>query len=707
MRQQHPNGPYGAAGKKGKGKGKITEGVGRFHFNSMKPPLHRPGKSTKTTAPAKLEKQCHEHRPVAGTSSSESHSVPIQEKRNLNSFHHLKPDTSKPPSDPTHPRRQRISAPTEPPFPSSDTLAAAYLLDHEDPTTLLNPLLLFTQPPLTPQDDAESEGGNDWDSMTVGTDLESAKDDDEGSCEDDDEEEQEMSDFDEVGGQTSDEESLTVRNLPKEFSSGMYWKVCKFTPKVVRDSLRRTGFKLIKGGRNWVGYWGKHFPADRFKHVQPWQKVNHYPMSFEIGRKDRMFANVSRIRNRVGPEQRRNLHLVFSQHPLWIIKPPASARGIGIRVAARWKDVPRKREAVVSRYIPNPFLIQGRKFDLRLYVVVTSFDPLRIYLHREGVVRFAADPSFDTLSDYLQTKGHNFDTILTTIKSLIIKTLASTNTTNASGVRLCVSSSSSCYELFGFDVLLDSNLKPWLMEVNISPSLKASGDMDFGIKARMVTDLFNLVGVKVKDVETCRKWLNRKKPSTKPRTGPSPAQRQKHRDQLRNPDFDCLLELNEDDIRVLKESEDENRRRGNFTRLLPAPTGSTYFPFFSHVSYYDRLLDQWTRRSRSDPSNAVLLLQRFPYLTEESLMNDGVDRTPDALAAVFMADSGGTEKNKSVADGLGGKGGKPYGDGGRAMRTIRDSRSSNSITVPKTLHHIIPQSLEIRDAQYPGATPEA
>lgn len=74
---------------------------------------------------------------------------------------------------------------------------------------------------------------------------------------------------------------------------------------------------------------------------------------------------------------------------MYIMKPSASSCGRGIRVIGKKQQINKKSGYLVSKYVAKPHLLRGFKYDLRLYVCVTSFDPLRIYLFEEGLVRIA------------------------------------------------------------------------------------------------------------------------------------------------------------------------------------------------------------------------------------------------------------------------------------------------------------------------------
>ena len=53
----------------------------------------------------------------------------------------------------------------------------------------------------------------------------------------------------------------------------------------------------------------------------------------------------------------------------------------------------------------------------------------------------------------------------------------------------------NCFELLGFDILIDECFNPWLLEVNLSPSLNTDTQLDFKVKGNLIADLFNLVGI--------------------------------------------------------------------------------------------------------------------------------------------------------------------------------------------------------------------
>jgi tubulin polyglutamylase TTLL4 len=91
---------------------------------------------------------------------------------------------------------------------------------------------------------------------------------------------------------------------------------------------------------------------------------------------------------------------------MYIMKPAASSCGRGIRVIGKKQEVKKRYGYIVSRYVSKPHLLNGRKYDLRLYVLVTSFDPLKIYLFKDGLVRLATVPYALTKSSLKQRFIH-------------------------------------------------------------------------------------------------------------------------------------------------------------------------------------------------------------------------------------------------------------------------------------------------------------
>lgn len=101
-----------------------------------------------------------------------------------------------------------------------------------------------------------------------------------------------------------------------------------------------------------------------------------------------------------------------------------------------------------------------------------------------------------------QEMGINSEEVFSRIKDVIIKTCISVepNIVNQINRYLIIYQLRSkhknmCFELYGFDILLDENLKPWLLEVNISPSLSSSSPLDKRIKTTLLCDVLNIVGI--------------------------------------------------------------------------------------------------------------------------------------------------------------------------------------------------------------------
>lgn len=200
------------------------------------------------------------------------------------------------------------------------------------------------------------------------------------------------------------------------------------------------------------------------------------------------------------------------------------------------EQIPLDDQVLVSKYISDPLCIDGHKCDVRLYVAVTSFDPLLIYLYEEGLVRLATvkyDKTAENLwnpcmhlcnysinkyhSDYIKATesdedvGHKWTfsallrhlkqqgsctkTLMQNIEDVIIKSIFACSQSICSACRMFVPNQNNCFELYGFDILIDNTLKPWLLEVNLSPSLGIDTPLDARVKAALLTDLLTLTGI--------------------------------------------------------------------------------------------------------------------------------------------------------------------------------------------------------------------
>lgn len=82
------------------------------------------------------------------------------------------------------------------------------------------------------------------------------------------------------------------------------------------------------------------------------------------------------------------------------------------------------------------------------------------------------------------------------IYDVVIKTLLCAESQVVQGLKKNMLHRTNCFEILGFDIMIDSDLKPWLIEVNITPSMACDSPLDNAIKSTVVTDTFNLIGIK-------------------------------------------------------------------------------------------------------------------------------------------------------------------------------------------------------------------
>nr|XP_055217007.1 tubulin polyglutamylase TTLL5 isoform X31 [Gorilla gorilla gorilla] len=457
------------------------------------------------------------------------------------------------------------------------------------------------------------------------------------------------------------------------------YKIVRTDSRLVRSILTAHGFHEVHpSSTDYNLMWtGSHLKPFLLRTLSEAQKVNHFPRSYELTRKDRLYKNIIRMQHTHGFKAFHILPQTFllpaeyaefcnsysKDRGPWIVKPVASSRGRGVYLINNPNQISLEENILVSRYINNPLLIDDFKFDVRLYVLVTSYDPLVIYLYEEGLARFATvrydqgaknirnqfmhltnysvnkksgdyvscdDPevedygnkwSMSAMLRYLKQEGRDTTALMAHVEDLIIKTIISAELAIATACKTFVPHRSSCFELYGFDVLIDSTLKPWLLEVNLSPSLACDAPLDLKIKASMISDMFTVVGFVCQDPAQRASTRpiyptfesSRRNPFQKPQR-PVSAQLQSSKAKQRCRPLSAsdaemknlvgsarekgpgklggsVLGLSMEEIKVLRRVKEENDRRGGFIRIFPtSETWEIYGSYLEHKTSMNYML---------------------------------------------------------------------------------------------------------------------
>ena len=220
---------------------------------------------------------------------------------------------------------------------------------------------------------------------------------------------------------------------------------------------------------------------------------------------------------------------------LWLIKPPNKGGGKGITIFESLKNINTNR-FLLTKYITNLHLINDKKYDLRVYALVTGLKPLRIYLNKEGLIRFATKNftlnyssfrnkyihitntdiniknkdfikpnisnieqantwNFYTFEKYLKRINIDFGLIKTRISDIIIKSIISIYQNLTLELNQNKLNDNNFYDLLGYDIILTKDYKPYLLEINTGPSLIIYNILEKTIKTNLLIDTLNIVGI--------------------------------------------------------------------------------------------------------------------------------------------------------------------------------------------------------------------
>ncbi len=332
---------------------------------------------------------------------------------------------------------------------------------------------------------------------------------------------------------------------------------------VIYEVLRnRPGWRETDSDTDWDFNWADvGWVRDFYDHIQfdDRQRINHFRNHYELTRKDLCVKNLKRAKRQLERSEQvaeaskydffPSTYVLPQEYSLfleefkrsnaatWIMKPIGRAQGKGIflfnklsqvsdwKRDHKWKaDAPQAETYIAQRYVDRPYLVGGKKFDMRLYVLVTSYSPLTVWVHRNGFCRFSntrySNERNDISNAYIHLTNHsvqksaeNFDAeqgikwgvhdlrvhllsrhgahkvdkLFEDVQDMVVRSLVSVSQT--------IIQDRHSFELYGYDVLFDEDLKPWLIEVNASPSITKSNEEDHQVKYDVLSDLVDIVDV--------------------------------------------------------------------------------------------------------------------------------------------------------------------------------------------------------------------
>ncbi|XP_022110002.1 tubulin polyglutamylase TTLL6-like isoform X2 [Acanthaster planci] len=280
--------------------------------------------------------------------------------------------------------------------------------------------------------------------------------------------------------------------------------------------FERIGYRRGGPDSDWDVLWAHDYPftelAMEIGKMKPHQKLNHFPGTGFITQKVHLATSSIDFVPKAFklPQQSEEFKAWASKNPdkLWVQKSNAH-RGIKVKPISEL-DLS-AANSFIQEFIDKPFLIDGRKFDIGVYIVVTSVDPLRIYIvDDETLVRFCSKdyhpidynvvdkyvigddytpmwqmPSFEklyneqhysfreSLNSYIRSQGLDSSQIYPQVYSAIRSVFLNKYPQLLKSLNK-FKHKNTFFELMRFDFVLDEKLKLFLMEVNMSPNLSSN-----------------------------------------------------------------------------------------------------------------------------------------------------------------------------------------------------------------------------------------